>query len=107
MRDFEFHLLARANHQNTAGLERFDQAENAANVVDTGRAATLVKQISDHGAVTVASEQLQQQPAIDLLVEQMHAFYLRLDGQDRLVQEVAQFLRRRGVGQQSFAVRGG
>jgi len=76
MPDLQLHLLARTCHQDAAVLQRFNQADDATDVIDARLSAAFIEMVSDHGAITVTGKQFQQKPAIDSLIDQMHSFHL-------------------------------
>ncbi len=78
--DLHFQPLARAPHQGTVFLQRSDQFQDAAHIVDGGGPQPFVNIAGDQGAHPVAGEQLQQQCAVDLAAEQVNPAYPGLAG---------------------------
>ena len=80
--DLDLEQLTRALDQRAIRLERGDELENAAHVLDAGLAQPLQRVLGDHGADAIVGEQLQQQGAIDVPRKQVNAPHRRAAGFD-------------------------
>ncbi len=79
---FALEQFASAVDQGALGLQRFDQLQDAADVVDAGRAQALDLVGGDHAARTAVGEEFEQQRAVHLVrhhVRARHAGAHRLD----------------------------
>ena len=73
LRDLVLELLARAAHQDAFLLQRLDQLDDAAHVLDLGGADLFVGVVGDQRARAVAGEQLLQQGAVARVGDDVHA----------------------------------
>ena len=87
-------------------FERLYEADDAADILYAGWPVAFVKQVRDHGSVTITGKQFQQQTAVDLLIDEVDAFDLRLDRQRCLAQKAFQVIARVRPLQQRLAVGG-
>ena len=85
--DFHLELLAGAAHQNALLLQRLNQLQNAADVVNGGAADLFGALHHDLRADAVAREQLLQQGAVLLVAYQVAAAHAAAAGFDRPAQE--------------------
>ena len=86
--DLGLQPLARAAHQNALLLERLDDREDAADVVDRRAAQVRERRRRDHRAHAVAREELEQQRAVEVAADEVRALDAVVAGADRARQVV-------------------
>ena len=91
--DLHLQPLPRPAHENTLFLERLDDLQDAADIVDRRVAHVRERRRRDHRADAVAREELEQQRAVDVPADEMRAHDAVVAGPDR-VRQVVQDIRR-------------
>src|SRR6185295_3447996 len=86
--DLGLQALARAAYEDALFLERLDDLQQSADVVDRRVAKVRERRGRDHRADTVAREELEQQRAVEVTADQVRSLHAVVAGADRARQVV-------------------
>ena len=81
--DLHFEPFARAAHEHAFCLQRLDDRQDAADVVDCRAAQMRERRGGDHRAHAVASEQLEQQRAVAMAADEVRPLNAVIAGAER------------------------
>src|SRR5690625_5518092 len=89
MPDLLLQEISGAPDQHPGGLQGLDQPEDAADILDGGRANALIGLGADQGADAIPGEQLSQQRAIVAIADEVDALDAALHGMEQSLQQPA------------------
>src|SRR5690606_35991516 len=92
-----------AGHQRTIGLQRFDQLDNGADVIDHGRAQVVEGIFNHHGSYAVVREDFEQYRAVERVWQQVSTRDPALHGARGVRQEGERVFVERLFGQQAIS----